>query len=130
MEFFAREWAESGIWLTQVGYPLADRGKCCHNAARSDRFLTGLDSGGSVPAVADPVNEKVAQTGFVIVDVVEVGRAAMPLAELSPAGEGAVFGVPGFGNVGLAGVLESNADVSCERIADGGRASRHGLSCG
>lgn len=42
MEFPTSEGIESWIWLTQVGHPLADHGKCCHNAARLDRSLRGL----------------------------------------------------------------------------------------
>jgi len=105
---------ETGIWLTQVGYPLAHCQEGVLYCVSLDRFagLAGL-------AVAVGKDEEVADLGFRVGDRTETRGGSVGGTEVSPDGEDPLPGGIGFAGGGLGGDCESSAEVRLEIEADG-----------
>jgi len=114
---------ETGIWLTQVGYPLAHCQEGVLYCVSLDRFagLAGL-------AVAVGKDEEVADLGFRVGDRTETRGGSVGGTEVSPDGEDPLPG--GLAGGGLGGDCESSAEVRLEVEADSSWSRRQGPTCG
>ena len=116
---------EAGIWLTQVGNPLAHCQEGVLYRVSSDRFagLAGL-------AIAVGKDEEVADLGFRVGDRTETRGGSVGGTEVGPDGEDTLPGGIGLAGGGLGGDCESSAEVRLEIEADGSWSRRQGPTCG
>ena len=85
----------AGIRLTQCGDPLAHRDEDCLHCVSAHKFA-GLGVGAT--AVADGVDEEVAQACFLQWDITEAWRSPVFLAELDPVLKLVAAAAPSFGD--------------------------------
>ena len=107
---------ETGIWLTQVGYPLAHCQEGVLYCVSLDRFA-GL--AGLAVAVGEDEEVPVADLGFRVGDRSETRGGFMGGTEVGPDGEDTLPGGIGLAGGGLGGDCESSAEVRLEIEADG-----------
>ena len=115
---------ETGIWLTQVGYPLAHCQEGVLYCVSLDRFagLAGL-------AVAVGKDKEVADLGFGVGNRTEAWGSSMGGTEVGPDVEDLVSGRIGFGGGGLGGERKSSAEVRLEIESDGSWSGRQDPTC-
>ncbi len=115
----------SGIWLTQVGYPLPHRQKGILDRIRSDRLVFL-----SVVAVSDPKDDEVGEFVLLSGDVLEVRTFSDGVAEGGPEAEDLAPPVFGLRGVGGGCDLQSRAEIRIKVVSGLRTSSFQGRCCG